>query len=144
MPPSYKIDDTKVDLFKMTTDSLWSAYSDKNALHQLNVVNGIQSLCLMCMDQLDLESARSDSEYSNFRRLVFQEFRNMKKVKEYAAQLNITEKNLNEIVKKNTGKSASQIIYNQIILEAKRLLHTGMSAKEVAYDLNFDDPAPFQ
>ncbi|MDC1385752.1 helix-turn-helix domain-containing protein [Crocinitomicaceae bacterium] len=29
------------------------------------------------------------------------------------------------------------------MLEAKRLLQTGMSAKEVAYDLNFDDPGHF-
>jgi len=28
-------------------------------------------------------------------------------------------------------------------MEAQRLLNTGMSAKEVAFDLQFDDPAHF-
>ena len=67
----------------------------------------------------------------------------MKKVKEYAEALNLTEKTLNEIVKKHTGESTSNIIYKQIIMEAKRLLNTGISIKETAYALNFDDPGHF-
>ena len=67
----------------------------------------------------------------------------MKKVKEYANALHLTEKTLNEIVKKHTGNSTSNIIYKQIIMEAKRLLNTRMSIKETAYELKFDDPAHF-
>ena len=71
------------------------------------------------------------------------DFRNMKKVKDYAEALGITNKALNEIVKSNSGYNASDLIYRQIMLEAKRLLLTGLSTKEVAYDLNFDDPSHF-
>ena len=45
--------------------------------------------------------------------------------------------------KSHAGKSASEIIYNQLIMEAKRLLRTGISVKETAYALQFDDPGHF-
>jgi AraC-like DNA-binding protein len=64
-------------------------------------------------------------------------------VNEYASELNISEKKLNEIVNAKTGLSCSSLIYKQIILEARRLLNSGMTAKEVGYELNFDDPAHF-
>jgi AraC family transcriptional activator of pobA len=57
--------------------------------------------------------------------------------------LNITEKQLNEILHQRTGETVSTLIYKQLILEAKRLLNTGIAAKEVAYELNFQDPAHF-
>ena len=38
----------------------------------------------------------------------------------------------------------NEVIKNRIILEAKRLLvHTAMTAKEIAYELGYDDPAYF-
>jgi AraC-like DNA-binding protein len=38
----------------------------------------------------------------------------------------------------------NEIIKNRIILEAKRLLvHTDMKAKEIAYNLGYEDPAYF-
>ena len=67
----------------------------------------------------------------------------MKKVKEYAEALHMSEKSLNDLVKKHTGQSTSKIIYKPLIMEAKRLLNTGISIKETAYSLNFDDPAHF-
>jgi AraC-like DNA-binding protein len=67
----------------------------------------------------------------------------MKKVKEYAEHLNVTEKLLNEIILQRTGENVSSLIFKQLILEAKRLLKSGVSTKQVAYDLNFTDPAHF-
>ena len=38
----------------------------------------------------------------------------------------------------------NEVIKNRIILEAKRLLvHTVMTAKEIAYELGYEDPAYF-
>ena len=80
-------------------------------------------------------------EYFNFRKLLHN-FSKMKKVKEYAEALHLTEKTLMKLLK-NILKSTSNIIYKQIIMEAKRLLNTGISIKETAYSLNFDDPGHF-
>lgn len=111
---------------------------------QLFTQNGIQQLCLECMSLTrDKKQPQVDSVYGRFRKLLFTNYRQMKKVKEYASAMNITEKLLNDEVKKHAGVNASQLIYHQIILEAKRLLLTGMTTKEAAYNLHFDDPSHF-
>ncbi len=141
--PAYKLSEEYAGILKMLTDTIWSAQANKSKLSQLQIQNAIQSLSIKCMDLLGAIREKPKSEYAEFRKLLFNEYRNLKKVSQYAEQLNITEKSLNAIVKAQTGQSTSQVIYNQIILEAKRLLRTGMSTKEIAYDLNFDDPAHF-
>ena len=65
-------------------------------------------------------------------------------VQDYAGLMAITEKYLNELCKKTAGKTASELIHERIILEAKRLLlHSDLNNKEVAYFLSFDDPSHF-
>lgn len=81
---------------------------------------------------------------NSFRTMLEEKFAFQHLVKEYAADLAVSEKTLNETVKKTFGKTASEMIHERIILEAKRLLtHGDISVKEIAYALNFDDPAHF-
>ena len=141
--PTYIIAKKESKSFTMLTEMIWDAQSNSGNLKDLIVQNAIQSLCIKCMDSDQDRNHKATSEYSEFRKLLFREFKTIKKVKDYAERLNITEKSLNEMVKAQTGKSTSQVIYNQIILEAKRLLQTGMSSKEISYDLNFEDPSHF-
>ncbi|HHG86644.1 MAG TPA: helix-turn-helix domain-containing protein, partial [Bacteroidetes bacterium] len=82
--------------------------------------------------------------FLNFRISLEEQFMHLHQVKDYASLLAITEKHLNELCKKSTGKTASELIYDRIVLEAKRLLmHSSMNNKEVAYQLSFDDPSHF-
>ena len=142
--PCYIFDNIKKEvLFKKI--KLISKYHTENlALSKLSLRNEIQSLCIECMKLSSESKSRvNQSEYLQFRKLLHSNFRHMKKVKEYAEALHLTEKSLNEIVKKHTGISTSNVIYKQIIMEAKRLLNTRMTIKETAYDLQFEDPAHF-
>lgn len=141
--PEYSVPEEKQAWFLTVLDSIWEDYQSESSLSELQVRTGIQQLTLKCMEWDQQDSSLFSSEYAQFRRLLFQKFRSIKKVKEYASELNLTEKALNELVKEHTGKSASRVIYDQIVLEAKRLLLTGMTAKSVAYDLGFEDPAHF-
>lgn len=141
--PAYSLGEESSSFIAMVTDTVWNAKQSASTLNQLTIQNSIQSLCIKCMEKIGVKGERKKSEYTEFRKLLFERFRTLKKVKDYAEYLNISEKALNELVKSNVGKSASQVIYNQVVLEGKRLLLTGMSSKEVAYDLNFDDPAHF-
>jgi len=76
--------------------------------------------------------------------LIHQHFREQKSAGEYAALLNLSSGYLSGIVKKQTGKSPSQLIADRVILEAKRLLvHTTDSVKEIAYLLNFNEATYF-
>jgi AraC family transcriptional regulator, transcriptional activator of pobA len=66
------------------------------------------------------------------------------KVQDLAGQLNLTPQNLNAIVRKLAGKSAGELIREQVMLEAKRyLLHTDRTVSEIAFSLDFTDPSHF-
>lgn len=66
------------------------------------------------------------------------------KVNEVAKLLDLSPQNLNAIARKVSGKSASELISEQVILEAKRfLLHSDKHVSEIAFALNFSDPSHF-
>jgi AraC family transcriptional regulator, transcriptional activator of pobA len=80
----------------------------------------------------------------DFKRLVEANFRQWHKVGQYADKLHVTPHYLNETFKSETGGAAKEFIQDRLILEAKRLAYfTQKGAKEVAYELGFDDPAHF-
>ncbi len=79
-----------------------------------------------------------------FKDLLDANFQQWHKVSDYAAELHITPNYLNEVLSNETGMSAKDFIINRIMLEAKRYAtYSQTSAKEVAYQLGFDDPAHF-
>jgi AraC family transcriptional activator of pobA len=66
------------------------------------------------------------------------------KVNHYAELLNVSPQNLNAIARKASGKTAGELISEQVTLEAKRyLLHTDKTVSEIAFALNFTDPSHF-
>lgn len=81
---------------------------------------------------------------ARFKQLVQTHYKELKQVNSYASQLHITPLYLNEIVKGITGFSASYWIYQEIILEAKRLLYyTDLDVKQIAFELGYEDHAYF-
>lgn len=84
------------------------------------------------------------SIYERFMMLLVKECPQLHKVNEFADLLHITPQNLNTICRKQAGKSASKIITNQLLLEAKRyILHTDNTINEIAEILSFSDPSNF-
>ena len=76
--------------------------------------------------------------------LVKNDFTCQKKVSAYATALLISANYLNQLVKNETGFTASYHILQQIIIEAKRqALFTERSMKEVCYYLGFNSGAHF-
>ncbi|MDR2270882.1 MAG: helix-turn-helix domain-containing protein [Sphingobacterium sp.] len=62
----------------------------------------------------------------------------------YAKEIGITAKRLNQILKIKMNRSISQLIHERLVLEAKRMLITSeKTIKEIAFELNFEDPAYF-
>lgn len=76
--------------------------------------------------------------------LVEMHFKNKHKVAEYADLLYKSPKTLSNLFKEYNDKSPLAVIQDRITLEAKRLfLYTDKSAKEIAYDVGFEDAAHF-
>ena len=81
---------------------------------------------------------------STFKNLVHQYFKQNLPVKEYASLLNITPNHLNKKVKNETGKTASEIIKEITILEAKvLLLQSNLTINEISEVLGFNDASYF-
>lgn len=65
-------------------------------------------------------------------------------VEEYAELLSVTPNYLSHTIKTITNKNALSFINERIVGEAKSLIkHTQMDIAEIAYQLNFSDPANF-
>jgi AraC-like DNA-binding protein len=95
------------------------------------------------LDQITL----TDPTYVLFRKFkiaVERNYSNNHSVQEYARLLNSATKSLNSASRKYGGMSASALIQNRILLEAKRALtYEARTVKEIGYELGFDDPAYF-
>lgn len=85
-------------------------------------------------------SSRSIEIAKQFRKLVKENFRGLKKPADYASKMAITVSYLNDTVKSVTGFSSTWFIQQEIFQEARRLLfYTSKSVKEVAFQLGYDD-----
>jgi AraC-like DNA-binding protein len=93
--------------------------------------------------------AKSESGYiqerlEDFLRLLETNIVSMKNVSQYADLMNMSSYQLNSITKTSIGKTVSNLIDEQIILEAKRyLLATTNQVKEIADHLGYEDPSYF-
>lgn len=80
----------------------------------------------------------------NFKSIVELHFTKWHQVKDYAEELNVTPNYLNEVIKSAIDVSAKDFIQNRLVLEAKRMAaFTEKSAKEIGFDLGFEDPSHF-
>lgn len=98
--------------------------------------------------QIKAENPKSPNQlqpvYERFVQLLVKECPRLHKVNEFADLLNITPQNLNIICRKQAGESASEIITNQLLLEAKRyILNTINTINEIADILSFTDASNF-
>jgi AraC-like DNA-binding protein len=80
----------------------------------------------------------------DFTELLDAQISKNKQPAQYAKMLNLTPYQLNTITKTALGKTSSELINEQIILESKRyLLSTSNQIKEIAYHLGYEDTSYF-
>lgn len=88
--------------------------------------------------------SRSDVLFDDYMKLVAEHHVQQRSVQFYADALCVSTKHLTRTVKMVSGRTASDIIDNYVITEAKRLLrYTDRTIKEVAADLNFCNQTVF-
>jgi AraC family transcriptional activator of pobA len=82
--------------------------------------------------------------FRRFQQLIHQSSQKHLTIKAYADQLHITQMHLNRICHTVAQTSALKVVQDFTINEAKKyLLNTSYSIAEIAYFLNFNDPAYF-
>lgn len=86
----------------------------------------------------------SSTLINRFQILLEKNFNKLHMVSDYAGLLSVTPNRLNDITRKSLGRTASDLIQERILLEAKRLLlHSDISTKEIAAFLSYEDASYF-
>lgn len=89
-------------------------------------------------------TAYEQEKLQHFLEVLEQNLRTQKQVSEYAEAMNMSVYQLNNITKTTLGKTASEVITDHIILEAKRyLLATSEQVNQIAYHLGYEDASYF-
>ena len=92
----------------------------------------------------DQETYQTEPRIVKFQQLIDVFFKEEKLVSFYAAKLHLSPNYLNILCRKYLKVSATKLIQQRTILEAKRLLKaTSLSVKEIAFELGFVDTAYF-
>lgn len=96
------------------------------------------------LGKLNSEPNQEIEFFRDFSRLVEIHFRKKHSVSDYADMLGVAAKTLSNKFKRHDLPQPNEVIKDRIVLEAKRLLnYTGLSVKQIAYDLGYEDPAYF-
>ena len=119
-----------------------------NTQYSKGIIHGLLKALFGKLLQIKEDNPDSQTQpqpiYERFMMLLVKECPRLHKVNEFADLLHITPQNLNTICRKQAGKSASETIINQLLLEAKRyILHTDNTINEIAEILSFSDPSNF-
>lgn len=121
-----------------------------NTAESEEVIHSILDLILVyCKNLYPQPSANAGMKkgrlmVKKFKQLIEERYMENFSVKEYAGLLSVTPSHLNETVKNVMGRTASDLIEEKMIIEIKKLLlHTDLTATEVAYALNFSDQSYF-
>ena len=92
----------------------------------------------------DGNSPHSYTLTKRFKLLIDQHYLDFGPLRDYAERLHVTERQLNDAVKRTLGKTAGELVHERIVLEAKRLLcNTDMGVAEIAFHLHFEEHAYF-
>lgn len=97
------------------------------------------------IEQHNISPSNNESTHvDKFLKLVSSDSHKHHAVQYYAEKLHLTPNYLNELVKKETGVSAKQVIQNKLIIESKKfLLYSNLTIVEISERLSFETPSYF-
>lgn len=107
------------------------------ALYEINDIYGDESAC-------ELPLSQENSHFDRFMRLLEANYKEQHNIKFYSGKMGLTPKYLSLMIKKVSGKLATEWIDDYVVLEAKNLIkYSSMSIQEIAYALNFPNQSFF-
>ena len=147
----FKLNEVKFHEFAPHFEEVFSAYENIND-HQ-NRIAAIKFLALLYQLKEYTNAFRQWEEgFTTAQQILLQKFIQLvnnfyiekRTIEDYAAMLHVTPNYLSQSVKSASGKNALSYINNRLLSEAKSLIQfTDFDIAEIAYQLNFSDPANF-
>lgn len=146
----FKFDHATFNKLVPQLEYVFTAYEESNKDNHLEA--RLKALGLFShLEQFALEQDRVNRQVTvqqhllkRFMQLIDNHYIDKHTVQEYADMLSVTSNHLSQVVKQLTGKNALNFIAERLITEAKSLIHyTNLEVAQIAYQLNFSDPANF-
>lgn len=125
-------------------------YHEEFGTHE--ILRHLLNVLLIKLERVRRTLSREKQKTNHYRDLIFQDFISLLEeqyqtshdVDQYADMLNISPRQLSEILKHFLGKTTKQVIEERLVLEAKRyLLYSNFSIKEISYTLGYKDASYF-
>lgn len=148
-PPYVSLNDTEAKKIEYLISSINNELKEANEYQEEIITSQLKTLLLYAskvkLKQFGaVHTATLSPVVNNFQNLLDEKYEKEHNVQFYADTLNISSKGLNKAVKKELGRTVSELIKEKLIIEAKRELYAkDLSVKEIAFQLGFDDPAYF-
>lgn len=125
---------------------IWSAPGRRTAI-MAQFMRILVIVLRLYVTHADSGIAAPDRDYDllvRYRALLETYFRNQRSLSFYAGEMAVTQARLNAACKARAGKTASDLLYERVIIEAKRyLVYTESSVAQIAHLTGFEDPAYF-
>ena len=112
------------------------------------ILRALLETLLYYIGELEVDSSKElDSSYQKLhtlRNLIEENYKEEKNSEYYARAMELSSKRLNEIVKKVSGYTVTQLIHNRLLLEAKReMVSQVKTIYQISIDLGFNNPSYF-
>jgi len=150
--PRYVIDETTAEAASLYLKLMRRELSNRHQFGYEDSIRFSLKALLINLERVHQKNQHKQLTFNNHYELQFAKYKELIEenysknfsVHTYAGLLNISTKTLNTITKEIVGKSASKLISDRIILQAKRLLKfTPLQIGEIAFRIGFEDPSYF-
>jgi len=148
--PKLNLEEAKSDLMPVLNQIQVELTNHDDPMHAPLLQNMLHNLLMLADRERRLQGFSEITKGPHldhtltFTQLLEKQFTRIKAVQQYASQMGITERRLQQATAATLGKSPKQLLEERVILEAKRLLvHTSQSVKEIGFELGFEEPTNF-
>lgn len=147
----FKLNEAKFREFIPQFEEVFSAYF--NTVDNQHKIATIKLLALLYhLKEFAAAFSQWEEGFTSSQQILFQKFIQLvnafylekRTIEEYAILLNVTPNHLSQSVKSASNKNALSYINDRLLAEARSLIqYTNYDIAEIAYQLNFSDPANF-
>lgn len=139
------LDNKTKDTLNVLIQQIMGEYESENRLQLLEIyMEAFLFHVASLYESTGVAKGLDDSFISELMKLIDRNFIIQRETDFYAERLKVSNKRLNELCKRGTGKTVKQHIQEKLILEIKKEIRLKKkSLKEIAFDLGFSEAAYF-
>lgn len=142
--------DELINMIRLFED-IQNEHQSQNVMKQGFILSLISQIYIQSVREFAKDDEKTSAtsvsyfkHYQDFENLLEESFTSQKSISFYASQLNISAKHLNRITQTVMQKTASEIITERVILEAKRMLiYLDEGLVEIAFRLGYEEYSYF-